>query len=514
MSQTPPSSRDSDESSPLHPNADDMPVQPTPLPKMQITTLLLTCLIEPLSSHCIFPFINQLVSELDITGGDDRKIGYYAGLIESIFFATQTLTILQWSRVSDHIGRKPVLLLGTFGLCISMLCFGLSRTFWGLVLSRCITGALNGNAGVMKSMLAELLDPTNQAQGFAFLPMTWSTGVVLGYGVLILSSPPNLAVFYRPIIGGTLYRPHERFPRLFSGPFWETYPYFLPCCVTAIFCAFTFVAILLILKETLPIRSPYEQPQTIIDCEATLAKKYGAVDDAASKGPAGLPDPDKDSPVPLRSLLNANVLLPIANYGSMSFLEIAMTSLLPLHYATPIKLGGLGLTPPVIGLWMSFIGILNGGFQAAFFAPLVSILGTKRLFRIGQSAYILIFALFPIMNIVARRSGMVTFSVQLLLFSQVCCYVVQNMAFTCIMMYVNAAAPNRRSLGAVNGLSQMVVSILRTIGPAMTTSMFACSVEYEILGGYAVYGVMILLTVVTAKFGEMLPGAPGRRRGQ
>lgn len=41
--------------------------------------------------------------------------------------------VLQWSRISDHIGRKPVLLIGTAGLCVSMICFGLSKTFWGLV---------------------------------------------------------------------------------------------------------------------------------------------------------------------------------------------------------------------------------------------------------------------------------------------------------------------------------------------------------------------------------------------
>jgi len=43
------------------------------------------------------------------------------------------VTVLHWSRLSDIIGRKPVLLIGLFGLSLSMYCFGLSKTFWGLV---------------------------------------------------------------------------------------------------------------------------------------------------------------------------------------------------------------------------------------------------------------------------------------------------------------------------------------------------------------------------------------------
>lgn len=67
----------------------------TPLPKLQIGILLFFLLSEPICSQFIYPFITQvtqssnstpthltrfkLISELGIAGGDEKKLGYYAG---------------------------------------------------------------------------------------------------------------------------------------------------------------------------------------------------------------------------------------------------------------------------------------------------------------------------------------------------------------------------------------------------------------------------------------------------
>ena len=94
--------------------------------------------------------------------------------------------MLQWGRASDRIGRKPVLLGGLLGLTLSMVGFGLARDYWALVLARCAEGALNGNIGVTKSMMAEITDASNRARGFAYLPMVWALGSTLG---CVLASP-------------------------------------------------------------------------------------------------------------------------------------------------------------------------------------------------------------------------------------------------------------------------------------------------------------------------------------
>jgi MFS family permease len=50
----------------------------------------------------------------------------------SLYFIGEATTVLQWGRLSDIIGRKPVLLRGILGLVVATILCGLSRTFWAL----------------------------------------------------------------------------------------------------------------------------------------------------------------------------------------------------------------------------------------------------------------------------------------------------------------------------------------------------------------------------------------------
>ena len=60
-------------------------------------------------------------------------------------------------------------------------------------------------------------------------------------------------------------------------------------------------------------------------------------------------------------------------------------------------------------------------------------------------------------------------------------------------MYLSSAAPNKRSLGATNGLAQSVASIQRTVAPAVADWLFAFSIANNILGGNFVYIVILVL---------------------
>ena len=70
-----------DRDSTLDTSVPPMSNKPTPLPKLQLLSLLLIQFSEPIAALVIYPFINQFVRETGITQGDERKTGYYAGII-------------------------------------------------------------------------------------------------------------------------------------------------------------------------------------------------------------------------------------------------------------------------------------------------------------------------------------------------------------------------------------------------------------------------------------------------
>jgi len=72
-------------------------------------------------------------------------------------------------------------------------------------------------------------------------------------------------------------------------------------------------------------------------------------------------------------------------------------------------------------------------------------------------------------------------------------------------MYVPASAPHKRSLGATNGLAQTTVSIARAVGPAMASSLYSISVQHNLLGGYAVYAIMFILSCFAVLLAQHLP---------
>uniref|UniRef100_D8PVH9 Major facilitator superfamily (MFS) profile domain-containing protein n=1 Tax=Schizophyllum commune (strain H4-8 / FGSC 9210) TaxID=578458 RepID=D8PVH9_SCHCM len=442
----------------------------TPLPLRQLAIVYLIQFCEPLTGLVIYPFIAELVQETGITGGNDKATAFYAGIVESMFFFSEFMTCLQWGRLSDYYGRRPVLLFGPLGLALSMYGFGLSKTFWQLCIFRFLQGTFNGNIGVSKSVMAELTDSSNRARAFAMMPLMWSVADTLA-----------------PLIGA-LNNPASEYPNVFGGiKLFEEFPYFLPCAIAGTLSLFVFIFALFDLKETHPakIRCSLEE-QASREREAS-ADGYGTFTDEPSTSSS----PERAKVPPLSTLLRTPAVRRVLIvYAFLCFFEMALASLLPIILYTRIPDGGLGLSSHQIGVVLAAWGAYNVFFQ--FFASprLTDRLGAFKMQVITQGAIPLIFVLFPLENALARAAGGFGGSVQALLVVHLMVMSLIYVSYGTIHMFIVESSPTNDALGAVNGLAQTTATLIRTFAPWAATSLFSLSLERQLAGGNLVYIIL------------------------
>jgi len=299
--------------------------------------------------------------------------------------------------------------------------------------------------------------------------------------------------------------PYERIPKIFGRwTFWQNYPYFLPCLVAAIFPISAFVLAACLMKETLKVPVKPAHPSTYGTANGT-SESQRRISNASSSSRAPLMTDNRPSPPPLRSILTARVRVAVLNYSTISLLSIMFTFVQPLFLSTPISSGGLGLPPSTIGLILGLTGFWNGLFSAIFFARLHKRLGTKRLFTSGISTFIFLYAAWPIMSVLARHYGNASAPVVVSLVTQQVLAPLARAAFSCSNIFLTSAAPSRLALGATVGLGQTVASFMRAVGPAISASLFAATLEKNLMGGYLVYFILVLLVLLALGCATLLP---------
>ena len=122
----------------------------TPIPRRQLIILAVISLAEQTALNSISPYLPEMVAtfpEVDIA-----KVGLYVGIIASSFAAAQFATNVFWGRLSDRIGRKPVILMGTFLTSLCLLAFGFCRTLTQAIVVQVLMGLVNANAGAYSSV--------------------------------------------------------------------------------------------------------------------------------------------------------------------------------------------------------------------------------------------------------------------------------------------------------------------------------------------------------------------------
>jgi MFS transporter, DHA1 family, tetracycline resistance protein len=159
--------------------------------------IMLVVLIDMLAVGLIVPVLPALVGQFTSSPSEQT---YWYGVVTFSYAIASFAGAPLLGALSDHYGRRPILLLGFCGLAINFFATALSTAAWMLVASRLVGGAMQANAAVANAYVADITPPEQRAKRFGMLGAMFGIGFILG-----------------PVIGGLLGGINPHLPFFVSG---------------------------------------------------------------------------------------------------------------------------------------------------------------------------------------------------------------------------------------------------------------------------------------------------------
>ncbi|KAI8089423.1 major facilitator superfamily domain-containing protein [Halteromyces radiatus] len=463
----------------------------TELPKWQLTLVFLCRFAEPVSFSVHLPFIYFMVRDFHVTEVE-ADLGYYIGLLTTAFGIAQFISAIPWGLLSDRIGRKPVIMIGLTSTIVSMVLFGLSPSYAFALTLKIICGLMDGNIGILKSMIQEMTTTCSEeqrARAFSFLQVTFGIGTSVGV-----------------MLGGFLYNPVVLFPDLFEDYQWIKHfllvnPAFLPCFVASCISLVGLILAAFFLEETLVItKKPLkDQETTPLLSQLTSSKPgsnsndYSTFETTASSSLAttttvGIGSPWIDISKKMKKTLTQSVLLICATYGLIAFQNVFYDALFIVWSVYDYQQGGIGLNNSQMALILAASGLITLVTQLVFFHKLVRYFGTLRILYwslllsivvfFGQGFTRLLYYLPINITMIGSddSSSKLTWIVWCVTLAEMAIKTVcQTVMMTSSVMLINNVAPTADSLGTINGFSLCVSSLMRAIGPTISGIIWSIS---------------------------------------
>ena len=131
---------------------------------------------------------------LPLYGERFNPSGLTLGLLMASYSAMQFVFAPILGRISDRVGRRPVLLISLVGSVIGYLLFGFAGSMAVLFASRIIDGISGGNIATVQAVIADITGPDDRAKGMGIIGAAFGLGFILGpaVGALLVGIAPWL----------------------------------------------------------------------------------------------------------------------------------------------------------------------------------------------------------------------------------------------------------------------------------------------------------------------------------
>ncbi|KAI0839061.1 MFS general substrate transporter [Hypoxylon sp. FL0890] len=468
------------------------------LPAQQLAILAIARFAEPLAYTSVFPYLPEMIASF---GVEKKDIAKWAGLTSSVFSLAQSMTAVFWGRASDRLGRKPTIMTGLLCTMICFLIWGMATSLPMAIAVRAMMGAGNGNVGIIRTMVAELVTEKElQPKAFSVMPLVWSVGSVFG-----------------PAFGGLFAKPAEQWPGVFgNSTFFKKYPFAFPNLIGSIFFLISLTTAMLFLEETLHskrhsrdwglalgerVKEAFrDHPKR----RAQRLRRYSLQDDTAqapllsANGPAKRASAtvvetraEKVKPLPISAVFTRQTTVNLIAYTFMALHSVAFDQALPVFLNYPpqehtpentslpfVFSGGFGLNHAHIGAIFACEGVLSGFVQFLVFPVLCKRFGVLKCFRTCVGLFPLVYIVTPFVVLIEDMKTRYA-ALGLILIAKTFAVI---LGFPCNTILLTNSAASLSILGTLNGFATTFSALGRATGPALTGAVFTWGVKHGIIG--------------------------------
>jgi DHA1 family tetracycline resistance protein-like MFS transporter len=161
--------------------------------KAAVAFIFITVLLDILAFGLIIPVFPHLIASF--VEGSISQAATWHGIFATAFMITQFICSPIQGALSDHFGRRPVILLSNLGLGLDFVLMALAPSIPWLFIGRILSGVTSASFSTANAYIADVTPPEKRAKAFGMIGMAFGLGFVLA-----------------PAIGGVLGDVHPRFP--------------------------------------------------------------------------------------------------------------------------------------------------------------------------------------------------------------------------------------------------------------------------------------------------------------
>lgn len=138
-----------------------------------LAVLFMVVFVDLVGFGIVLPLLPRYARDYDATP-------FEQGALLAVFSAAQFLFAPLWGRLSDRIGRRPVLMAGLFGSIAAYTVFGFAESYAVLLLSRIAAGVCGATIGTAQAYIADVTPDAERGKGMALIGAAFGIGFTVG----------------------------------------------------------------------------------------------------------------------------------------------------------------------------------------------------------------------------------------------------------------------------------------------------------------------------------------------